>query len=81
MGNRILKESICTSENIDALSYFQEVFFYRMIVKCDDFGRVDARPRGRPDDALSVVFESDAVVKLSPGGSTDDSVYGKQMQA
>jgi hypothetical protein len=45
MGNRILKESICTSENIDALSYFQEVFFYRMIVKCDDFGRVDARPR------------------------------------
>ena len=34
-----------------------------------------------PDDALSVVSESDAVVKLSLGGSTDDSVYGKQMQA
>lgn len=44
MGNRILKESICVSESIDALSLFGEVFFYRLIVNCDDYGRMDARP-------------------------------------
>ena len=45
MGNRILKESICTSENIDTLSAFQETVFYRLIVNCDDYGRMDARPK------------------------------------
>ena len=45
MPNRIIKESICTSENIDQLTEFQEVFFYRLIVNCDDFGRFDARPK------------------------------------
>ena len=43
MPNRFIKESICTSENIDQLTEFQEVFFYRLIVNCDDFGRYDAR--------------------------------------
>ena len=45
MPNRILKESICTSENIDQLTDFQETFFYRLMVNCDDFGRFDARPK------------------------------------
>lgn len=45
MPNRILKESICASENIDQLSAFEETCFYRLIVNCDDFGRMDARPR------------------------------------
>lgn len=45
MPNRILKESICTSESIDSLTEFQEVFFYRLLVNCDDFGRFDARPK------------------------------------
>ena len=45
MPNRLLKESICESEDIDGLSWFEEVFFYRLIVKCDDFGILDARPR------------------------------------
>jgi len=44
MPNRILKDSICTSPNIDNLSRDAEVFFYRLIVQCDDFGRMDARP-------------------------------------
>jgi len=44
MPNRFIKESICTSESIDQLSWFDEVFFYRLIVNCDDFGRFDARP-------------------------------------
>lgn len=43
MPNRILKESICTSETIDKLSYEEEVFFYRLLVQCDDYGRMDAR--------------------------------------
>ena len=45
MPNRVLKESICTSENIDKLPAFAETFFYRLIVNCDDFGRMDARPK------------------------------------
>lgn len=43
MPNRILKESICSSEEIDSLSWFEEVLFYRLIVKCDDYGRYDGR--------------------------------------
>ena len=45
MPNRIIKESICTSENIDQLTDFQETFFYRLMVNCDDYGRFDARPK------------------------------------
>jgi len=45
MPNRILKESICTSDEIDRLSAFQETVFYRLIVSCDDYGRMDARPK------------------------------------
>lgn len=45
MPNRILKETICTSDTLDKLNSFQENVFYRLIVNCDDFGRMDARPR------------------------------------
>lgn len=44
MPNRIIKESICTSDTIDTLSWFEEVLFYRLMVNCDDFGRFDGRP-------------------------------------
>lgn len=44
MPNRILKESICYSDDIDKLSWFEEVVFYRLLVRCDDYGRLDARP-------------------------------------
>lgn len=44
MPNRLLRESICRSESIDALSWFEEVLFYRLIVNCDDYGRFDGRP-------------------------------------
>ena len=43
MPNRIIKESICVSESIDSLNWFEEVLFYRLIVNCDDFGRFDGR--------------------------------------
>lgn len=45
MPNRIIKESICTSDTIDQLSPEEEIFFYRLIVNCDDYGRMDARPQ------------------------------------
>lgn len=43
MPNRILKESICTSDKIEQLSAFAEIFFYRLIVNADDHGRMDGR--------------------------------------
>lgn len=43
MPNRILKESICTSDSIDHLSIEAERLFYRLIVNCDDYGLLDAR--------------------------------------
>ena len=45
MPNRIIKESICTSENIDQLSAFAETAFVRLIVNCDDFGRFFGNPK------------------------------------
>ena len=45
MPNRIIKESICTSDSIDLLTPFEETVFYRLIVNCDDYGRMDARPK------------------------------------
>ena len=45
MPNRIIKESICTSDSIDKLTAFQETLFYRLIVRCDDYGRFDGRPK------------------------------------
>lgn len=45
MPNRFIKESICTSESVSQLSWFEEVFFYRLTVTVDDFGRFDARAK------------------------------------
>ena len=36
--NRIIKESICTSEDIAGLSMGAEILFYHLIVKADDYG-------------------------------------------
>lgn len=44
MPNRTIKESICGSETLEKLSAEEEVFFYRLITVCDDFGLMDARP-------------------------------------
>lgn len=73
MGNRILKESIRTSETIDELSWFEEVFFYRLIVSCDDYGRFDARPKILKSTCfpLKTITDKDvekALVKLTAVG-------------
>ena len=38
MPSRILKESICNSEDIAKLSLEAEILFYRLLVKADDYG-------------------------------------------
>lgn len=43
MPNRLLKEGIVDSSLINELTPEEEVFFYRLLVVCDDFGRMDAR--------------------------------------
>lgn len=43
MPNRLLKEGIVDSSAIDNLSAEEEVFFYRLLVVADDYGRMDAR--------------------------------------
>ena len=43
MPNRLIKETICTSQNLNELTPEEEIFFYRLIVNCDDYGRMDAR--------------------------------------
>jgi len=73
MPNRIIKESICTSDTIDQLSWFEEVFFYRLLVNCDDYGRMDARPailkaRLFPLKSVTEKQISDALYKLSTVG-------------
>jgi len=44
MPNRLIKESICTSDNLDQLTSDEERFFYRLMVNCDDYGRFEGRP-------------------------------------
>ena len=82
MPNRILKESICSSENVDQLSAFQETFFYRLMVNCDDYGRMDARPKilssrlfplkdirsAQIDDALRALTSAELVILYEVDG-------------
>lgn len=44
MPDRMIRASICTSDTLNELSDFEERFWHRLIVNCDDFGRFDARP-------------------------------------
>jgi len=45
MPDRILKESIRTSESINKLTAFEETVFYRLIVSVNKYGYIDARAR------------------------------------
>ncbi len=82
LPNRVLKESICTSDSLDALTTFQETFFYRLIVNCDDYGRMDARPKvlasrlyplkdirsGQVEEALRALSSAELVTLYKVGG-------------
>lgn len=43
MPNRIIKESIKYSLQIDSLTWFEEVVFYRLLVTADDYGCLNGR--------------------------------------
>ena len=85
MPNRIIKESICTSDTLDTLSWFDEVVFYRLLVNCDDYGCFDARSailKNRlfplKEDGLSASTVLEAVNHLaSVGLLTMYTVHGK----
>ena len=74
MPNRILKESICVSDSINQLKWFEEVLFYRLIVNCDDYGRYDGRPAIIKNklfplkDDLTLKVVTDAINKLASAG-------------
>lgn len=82
MGNRIIKESICSSPTIDQLTWFEEAFFYRLMVNCDDYGRMDGRipiiksrlfplkdiTKATVDDALNKLSKVGLVVRYEANG-------------
>lgn len=73
MPNRILKESICTSDTISKLSWFEEICFYRLIVNADDYGRFDGRlpilkSRMFPLEDVTEKQIGDAINKLRSAG-------------
>lgn len=73
MPNRIIKESICTSEDMASLTWFEQVMFLRLIVTVDDYGRMDARPailKGKvfPLDDVTARTIENALKKLSTAG-------------
>ena len=73
MPNRIIKESICTSDDMASLTWFEQALFIRLIVTADDYGRMDARPsilRGRlfPLDNVTVKDITAGLAKLSTAG-------------
>lgn len=45
MPNRIIKESIRTSDTLSSVSAEAERLFWRIVVSSDDYGRFDARPK------------------------------------
>ena len=82
MPNRIVKESICTSDNIDQLTPFEENVFIRLLVNCDDYGRMDAREKilasrlfplktlkpGQIVDAMNALVRAELVTVYEVGG-------------
>jgi len=45
MPNRYLRESYIESERVNSLSWIGEAFWTRLLVKVDDFGRIEAHPK------------------------------------
>ncbi len=84
MPNRIIRESIRKSGSIDGLTWFEEVFFYRLITACDDFGRYDARPKIlKADlfplkDGVTLRQISDALHRLSTAGMVQVYEYDQK---
>ena len=68
MPNRIIKESICSSEKINSLTDFQFRLWVGLITYVDDYGRGDARPaiiKGHVFPLRDAV-RTDAIAKALP---------------
>jgi hypothetical protein len=65
MPTRYLFEKICVSQTLASLTADEERFFYRLLVKCDDFGRYYAQPSLLRAACFPLMLEqvSDAVVE------------------
>ena len=83
MPNRVIKDSIKRSEQIDSLTWFEEVVFYRLMVTADDYGCIDGRTvllknelfplkenvtRKSVDDAISRLVSVGLLVKYTVSG-------------
>lgn len=44
MPNRLIREEFLAAEKVNALTSEEECFYLRLIVVCDDYGLMDARP-------------------------------------
>lgn len=64
MPNRGIKESICTSETLSMLTAEAERLFYRLIVNCDDFGRMDARAEIIRSKCFSLITDKIAISQI-----------------
>ena len=84
MPTRLIRDKICKSESIDELTWFEEVFFYRLITLCDDFGRYDARPKVlKADlfplkDGVTLSQIENALNKLSTVGMVQVYMYDQK---
>ncbi len=64
MPNRIIKESITTSETLAKLSGDEERHFWRLIVQADDYGYLDARPEVIRAKGYAMMLDTIAPEKL-----------------
>ena len=84
MPTRLIRDRICKSESIDSLTWFEEVFFYRLITICDDYGRYDARAKVlKADlfplkDGVTINQIEKALNKLSTVGMVQVYVYDQK---
>ena len=83
MPNRIIKESICTSDTLAKLTWFDQCLFFRLIVLADDYGRYDGRAaiikgQGFPLNSVTDKQIEDSLSHLASAGIVDlYSVGGK----
>ena len=65
MPNRIIKESICASDSLDQLSWFEECFFYRLIVNCDDLDKVSEKTLELLNNAYDHEYTKDDILNFA----------------
>jgi len=83
MPTRLIRDSITKSESIDTLSWFEEVFFYRLITIVDDYGRYDARLKVLKSDLfplkdITIKQIESALNSLSTAGMVQVYMYDQR---